>query len=354
MHVKRHLVLLVAGLALLTTACGPAEGRTAGARASRMQRLLGAGLAYDAGAGAVVAFGGQSRHGRVIGPSRVTWRWTGDRWERMPVTLAPPARSQALLATDPTTGRPVLFGGQAESHTMPSCPPPSPGPGQQACVGSVSPVRVLEDTWELRGRGWRRLAGGGQAPLQGRLLGSDPARGDVILVGGPAMSTSGSDGTWAWRGGRWALRSPTAPEGATTMAFDPVSRRLVAYGGQAPFTPAPGMGAPAMRGYSRTWVLGRRGWAEVSPATSPARSPGVLTASPDGSALLLVQSTGATWAWTGSDWRRHPTVGHPPGAVLAAATDPTRREVVLLVGTATGDATWTLRDGEWTNHGRAP
>ena len=68
MGVKRRLQLLVAGLTLLGTACGPAGGITAGSRTPRAQRLLGAGLAYDAGADAVVAFGGQSRHGRVIGP----------------------------------------------------------------------------------------------------------------------------------------------------------------------------------------------------------------------------------------------------------------------------------------------
>jgi len=348
-------VLLVAGLAVVTTACGTASSSPSGSPSPRLQRLAGAGLGYDAATGAVVAFGGQSRHGRVVGPSRATWRWTGDGWTRMHLPADPPARSQALLATDPSTGRVMLFGGQAESYTVPSCPPPSPGPGAQACAGGVSPVRVLADTWTLGGPGWHRLARPDPAPQQGQLLAGDPARGRVVLVGvSRAMSASGTEGTWAWRAGRWAVLSPTAPEVATTMALDPASRRLVAYGGQAPFTPVAGMGAPAMPGYRRTWVLRGRAWAEVHPATSPARSPGVLTVSPDGSTLLLVQSTGATWAWTGGAWQRQPTVGHPSGQVMAAATDPARHQVVLLVGTAHGDATWTLHAGRWTNHGRAP
>lgn len=353
--VRNGWVLLVAGMAVMTTSCGTASGTPSGPPSPGLQRLSGAGLAYDAADDAVVAFGGQSRHGRVVGPSRTTWQWTGSRWRRMHLLADPPARSQALLATDPSTGRVLLFGGQAESYAVPSCRPPSPGPGVQSCAGSVSPVRVLADTWTLGGSGWHRLARSGRAPQQGRLLASDAAHGQVVLVGASrAMSTRGAEGTWAWRAGRWALLSPTAPELATTMALDPASHRLVAYGGQAAFTPAAGMGAPAMPGYRRTWVLRGRGWVEVHPATPPARAPGVLTVSPDGSTLLLVQSAGATWAWTGGVWQRQPTIGRPSGQAMAAATDPARHEVVLLVGTAHGDATWTLHDGRWTFHGRAP
>ena len=185
-----------------------------------------------------------------------------------------------------------------------------------------------------------------------------------MLVGHSLANVAGpqdTPGTWKWTGRRWALLSPTAPDGASSMAYDPVSRRLIAYGGQQPITAAPGMGMANNPGYSRTWAFTDNRWAELNPPTVPERASGVLTANPDGTRLLLINTSGQTWTWTGESWQRQPTHSAPTGGrgpwstPLSAAADPARDEVVLLVTDNNGnDQTWTLHAGTWTRHPGTP
>lgn len=127
-----------------------------------------------------------------------------------------------------------------------------------------------------------------------------------MLVGQSlANNTQGVPGTWKWTGYRWSLLSRTSPAAADTAGYDPVSHRLLAYGAQAPFTPGSGMGAPSSPGYCRTWAFNGRRWSELGPVTTPDRAPGVLTASPDGRRLLLINTRSHTWVWTSRDWQLH-------------------------------------------------
>jgi hypothetical protein len=195
-------------------------------------------------------------------------------------------------------------------------------------------------------------------PQSERLLAYDPASHAVVLVGQSLANTpKGVDGTWRWTGHRWALLSSTSPEGADTMAYAPVSRRLLADGGQEPFTPGPRMGAPSAPGYARTWAFTGRHWSELHAPTPIDRAPGVLTISPDGFRLLLINTHGHIWSWTGRDWQRRPAddapaTGHPPwkGATLSAPTDPAREQILLLVTGDANDETWTLHDDRWTRY----
>lgn len=153
-------MLSAAGLA----GCGvPAPGAVGTVAPPAAQRLLGAAVAYDPGSGSVVTFGGQDRTGRQIGPSSLTWRWTGDRWQ--PVAASGPAARSSALMTAGASGRGLLmFGGQAETSTLPSCsPPPGPGkPGQ--CTGSGSLLRKLSDTWLFTAGRWQQLPAGRTRP----------------------------------------------------------------------------------------------------------------------------------------------------------------------------------------------
>jgi hypothetical protein len=97
----------------------------------------------------VIAFGGRQRASRQVKPSAAMWRWTGDRWESVSAEAAPPARSGTLMASDMRSHRLLLFGGRVETTSLPSCPSPSE-PGQ-ACIVTVSPDRILSDTWAFTG-----------------------------------------------------------------------------------------------------------------------------------------------------------------------------------------------------------
>lgn len=348
-------MLSVTGLA----GCGtPAPGIVSPPTA---QRLLGAAVAYDPGSDSVIAFGGQDRTGRQIGPSSLTWRWTGGRWQPV-ATSGPPARSSALMTAEASGRGLLMFGGQAETFTLPSCSPPS-APGQpQRCTGSASPGRLLSDTWMFTAGRWKHLPAGPHPPGQGQLLADDPAIGAVVLVGQSLADTPESlPGTWKWTGHTWSLLSPTIPDQADSMGYDPVSHRLLAYGGMQPSSPPGDVGAPATLGYSRTWALTGAGWVELHPGNTPGRVAGVLTASPDLRRLLLVTALGRTWTWTGQTWEHYPARDAPAGssswsgATMTAATDPSRHQIVLLVtNDGTADQTWTLSGGTWTRQLATP
>lgn len=261
------------------------------------------------------------------------------------------------MTSDPHRHRLLLFGGQTQTTTAPECSTPlRPG---RACTGTASPVQTLSDTWAFNNRVWRRLASGGAVPQSGRLLSYDPDLETVVLVGQTLVNTPrGVPGTWRWTPHRWTLLSPTGPTTADTMGYDPISHRLLAFGGQEPFTPGPGMGVASTPGYARTWAFTGRRWSEFHPLTLPDRAPGVLTASPDGHRLLLINTHGHVWTWTGRDWQPHPTRGAPTGgnrswigATPSAATDLVRHQIVLLIaGGNTDDETWTLQGDRWTRY----
>src|ERR1035437_8558999 len=198
------------------------------------------------------------------GPADLPWRWTGDRWQPV-ATAAPPGRSAALLAAEPSGRGLLLFGGQAETSTLPSCPAPST---PQPCTASGSPSRLLSDTWTFADGTWKHLPAGPGAPQQGELLAGDPAIDAVVLVGQSlAYTPSSTQGTWKRDGNRWSLLSPTSPEQADSMGYDPVSHLLIAYGGMQPSTPSGDAGAAGTLGYSQTWALTGTGWVELHPAT---------------------------------------------------------------------------------------
>jgi hypothetical protein len=220
----------------------------------------------------------------------------------------------------------------------------------------------LSDTWEFTGGVWRQLAADGGIPQQGELIASDPALDAVVLVGQSLAYTASSvPGTWKWTSQGWSQISATTPTGTQSLGYDPLSHRLLAYGGQAPFTPERGLGQSST-GYSRTWAFDGSQWQELHPVTTPDRAPGTLTASPDGRLLMLINTSGQTWTWTGQDWQRYPTHGGPAAdhspwndTTLSAATSPSRDQIVLLAtGSSTNDQTWTLHGNEWTNQPATP
>ncbi len=333
----------------------PSSAPAASAAAPRTQ-LVGAALAFDPARAAVLAFGGTVTLGGGSAPSSATWQWDGTGWQTVDVGVAPPGRTRALFAFDPSQQGLVLMDGQSETESPPTCAPPTAA-GQAGCTGAVSPVRDLTDGWLLSASGWHRIDVTG-APGLGWAAVGDPARRALIVVGETQPPPQGHDGTWQHTGAGWALLSSTTPDYGATIGVDPISGRLIAYLGQSPYTPPSGYLAPAESGYTHTWELAPSGWQLLPPAAVPSMASGVLTPSPDGSQLLLVNTLGETWAWTGVTWSRYSTDNAPKLAdaqSVAAATDTTHHLVVVVaVNNTTGDTTWTLSGHHWTRQPWTP
>ena len=136
-----------------------------------------------------------------------------------------------------------------------------------------------------------------------------------------------------------SLNPPSARYGAA-LGFDPVSNRLLLFGG----SPQSHAAHPQDR-LADTWAWDGHTWTHLSPAHSPPSLYGArLTLDPTSRHLLLLSGAGQTdssgavqqqgmWSWDGSDWTR---VADNPLQIPFAevASDPSRGMVVLSGGDA--------------------
>ena len=153
-------------------------------------------MAYDSVDGTLVIFGG---HWTCSGPGQCTddpdtWTFDGATWTRHPGTPSgPSARNFSAMATDPSNGSVLLFGG-----------------------GSSNDFTVLADTWAWDGNAWTQLHPS-VAPWarRGATAVSDGVDKSVFLFGGGWNTQNyGSDfyDLWQWSGGSWALVQPTSTD----------------------------------------------------------------------------------------------------------------------------------------------
>jgi hypothetical protein len=186
-------------------------------------QLEGPAIAYDPTVNNAILFGET-----LAGGTPQTWQWHGDHWVQLSPGVEPPPRSQAGLATDPTTHSIVLFGGISASlnqdlsdtwswngitwsHLSPTASPP---PRAQEVLVSASAQRkvlllggehapdLLGDAWTWDGSTWT------QVPSVGI---RDGARAvdtgtEVVLFGGGTGPYSISNETWLWNGQSWSLQ----------------------------------------------------------------------------------------------------------------------------------------------------
>jgi hypothetical protein len=190
----------------------------------------------------------------------------------------------------------------------------------------------------------------------------DTATGDVVLFGGQGLGTStrsdlstALSDTWTWDGHAWTEQHPTISPPArwfASMAFDPVSRSVILFGGQ-----------DATSTFSDTWAWNGMTWTEPQPADNPeARVLAVMAESPGGKGDVLSGGYGGgtrfhdTWQWNGLDWiQLHPR-SYPPclnGSSLAL--DEVAGNDVMLGGAGPGctlmdsNTTWLWNGTTWVN-----
>lgn len=281
-------------------------------------------MVTDPANGMSMSFGGWSGTG-YLGD---TWIWNGATWTQV-VAAGPVARSNAAMTFDELRGVAVLFGG----------------------VKGVGLTGTLGDTWEwsLVG-GWvQRAAAVHPAVRFGHAMAYDRNRGRTVLFGGRTVSgTVFLDDTWEWDGTAWTYFTPAVKPTRRmnhTMAFDPVSGRVLLFGGIQ-------LGGPVV---GDTWAWDGAGWTQLAPATPPAaRQQAAMAEDTVRGRVVLFggQNGGAlsdTLEWDGFDWSIAAAPLAPAGAVLPAmARGPLGRHVVLFGG-QTG-AGVTLAETWWFGH----
>jgi hypothetical protein len=157
--------------------------------------------------GRVDLFGGFDGHFYQL----TMWQWSGSDWMQLFPSTVPYARASAAAATDPRTGRVVLFGGLAD----------------------VNP----NNTWTYEGTTWTLESPITQPPLvYASSAEFDPRARAVILFGGGSGGID-QNTTWRWLegAGNWeqviTTQSPPPREGAG-MVYLPAVGHVIVFGGQ--------------------------------------------------------------------------------------------------------------------------
>ncbi|MBK8975885.1 MAG: hypothetical protein IPM29_08150 [Planctomycetes bacterium] len=278
-------------------------------------------MATDLAAGRILLFGG------AVGTTYLSdsWLLDGVTWSRGPAS-GPAARARHAMAADLGRGAVVLFGG----------------------IDGVGINNWFGDTWEYVNGAWTQRASTNHPLVRfGHAMAYDGTRGRVVMFGGRTRSGPVFlNDTWEWDGINWTpftpAHSPSARMGHA-MAFDPVSGRVLLFGGLP-------LGGPVA---DDTWEWDGVDWSRLAPAHAPtarmqatiatdlARSRIVLYGGYDGTDLV------DTAEWDGSDWRILAVPVHPALPVLPAmATGPGGRHVVLFGGE---DTSSIARAETWWN-----
>ena len=272
---------------------------------------LGHAMAFDAGRGRVVLFGGDSLRSRLFND---TWEWNGENWTQM-ADIGPSPRRDLAIAYDAPRRRVVLFGGASGS-----------GPAG--------------DTWEWDGEDWTQVEDSGPGPRARHAMAYDGARNRVVLFGGESASEQLRD-TWEWDGTEWTQHEDIgpSPRSGHAMAFDASNRRVALFGGRSS---GPGLG-DTWEWDGATWTqvsgFGPEGClaaAMVSIGNHIALFGGLESAASSSPAPRVF---GGTWEWDGRHWTQRQDIGPGPRWGHAMACDNTRGRIVLFGGLPLAPAT---------------
>ncbi len=213
---------------------------------------------------------------------------------------------------------------------------------------AAQPVLVHASTWEML------FPATSPAARSYAAMAYDPVSQKVVLFGGMGASGNLND-TWAFDGATWTqlITAGTPPvRNGATMAFDRPSGKLVMFGG-----------FDTNKYLQDTWVFdgATSTWTQAQmPLPPPTATGAMLFMDPvSGRATMFggynsfrrVPVSSHTWQWTGTSWQQlNPsTVPYPRGWGVATL-DPLRHNVVLTGGngdTIRTDNTWTWDGTNW-------
>jgi hypothetical protein len=196
-------------------------------------------------------------------------------------------------------------------------------------------------------------------PRFGASMAYDGARGNVVLFGGEALNNATQTSTfypdtWTWDGARWTLHAPAhspSPRIGAAMAYDPVHRQVVLFGGQGP------NGSPQP---TDTWLWDGNDWTLATPSLVPIGTfqQGMTFFPGTGTVLMhavsLFGNSKHVYSWDGRDWTDLPFASGPPSTSFDSgmSVDPVRPVAILLVydvNQPSGNQQWEFDGVTWTH-----
>ncbi|MBL8898806.1 MAG: hypothetical protein JNM84_14300 [Planctomycetes bacterium] len=228
-------------------------------------------MVFDAARGEIVLFGGGSSFGSAS--FNDLWTWDGSNWTNRTPTTRPSARFEPVLCYDQANSLVVLFGGGISGG-------------------------LASDTWTWNGSAWTQLAPATPpAARSGAMSTYDASRQRVVIFGGGAVNGSGlRRDLWEWDGTSWTNRTPTTTPAARFrggLAYDPVRKRCLLFGGFTPF-----------RNDTWSWDGATGLWTQLTPSTNPlARDAFGFEYDPDRGCIYMFGGDGSgsaqndSWRW---------------------------------------------------------
>jgi Kelch motif/Galactose oxidase, central domain len=178
----------------------------------------------------------------------------------------------------------------------------------------------------------------------------DPVSQKVVVFGGYTSNGYLND-MWTFDGTSWVKErtsSSPSPRAAGNMAFDAHAKKLVLFGG---------FDGKHYLGDTWLWDGATSQWTAAQPTQSPTAvtGPAVFTDPRDRRADVFGGFDGhayhaETWRWMGSTWRRLQTQVEPYGrSGMVFAANPKMKSVVVFagLGSQNPDNTWTWDGRQW-------
>jgi hypothetical protein len=292
-------------------------------------------MAWDTTNQVGVLFGGRSLVDGATGVAHSadeTWLWNGGRWlQRFPQNR-PPARSAHSMAFDPNHGKVYVFGGRVEA------------------VDKDSEPTFLNDLWAWKDDDWAPADADSATkptPRHYSGLAYDPVSDRLVMYGGNKYGADGTTidpnfETWEFDGTQWTNVTGSAPPEVAkpVLTWDPSQHKIVMLG----------VDVTATSGRMYTYDTATHTWTAVTPVT-PAVLPtcineGYLSYDTIKQRLVFfggLCSSGTSandevWVWNGTTWAKITTDVRTRGIGQATAYDPLRGEIVTFGGSSFGDS----------------
>lgn len=275
---------------------------------------FGNAMATDPSTGKVVMFGG----GTLTINYGDTWVWNGTNWKSQPSFPSPSSRKDALMTGDSETGAVTLFGGSGSKNDF------------WTWMGSTK--SWTEETQLIRPPG----------SADRKAIAYDQASGKLVLFTHTPDLRIPQTWTWDSEVEAWTLENPaTSPPPRTwaSMTYDAVSQRVVLFGGDNTH------GGGELLNDTWTWDGLRKTWTEeAAPTRPPARGYAYMAYHAATSKVVLFGG-GAfvgdekplrlndTWTWDGTTrtWTKQKPANRPcPRFYGAMAYHPATASAVIF------------------------
>jgi hypothetical protein len=218
---------------------------------------------------------------------------------------------------------------------------------------SSSAVAYFGDTWTWHAGCWTpNPVSRSPSPRQSMAMAYDPVRKVVVAFGGrtnPGMAVFSSE-TWLWDGKAWTRAAIRPALSFSWAAFDENLQRVLLYG-EGP------------DGVGQTWMWNGAQWNAVEGPSPSDRSGAAMAFDPASQRVLLfgglddqaMKLINETWAWNGSTWSKLAPIHSPsPRQTVAMAPFAAKNEIVLVGGNGRDDVpadAWIWNGSDWSQTG---